>query len=196
MLALTWHAITPSRGECSSTPIRERTPLNLRGRDRTLVHRARPATEQLKARAAESSVGFPSIVLASDACDFMVLPRGDRNRHDVLFGFLSAAVRIRFAPEFEHTFRQASQLNEHSMAHSPTRCDHRNESARGFLNSTVWRRSYLNGLRSLLSYLFGWLGHCTQLSPPSARNRCASLDVSLFIQDRSRRALCLRSLGT
>ena len=76
------------------------------------------------------------------------------------------------------------------MRHLPTRCDH-SESARSFLKRSMLTRSFISRLYFLLSYLFGWLGHCTQLSPPSARNRCASLDVSPCLFKTGRGALCV-----
>ena len=85
-----------------------------------------------------------------------------------------------FAPEFEHT-RLKAPTTQRDMTHT-TRSRPTNETASGFLDCDSQRGSFINGLHSLLSYLFGWLGHWIQLSPPSARNRCASLDVSLSIQ--------------
>ena len=76
-----------------------------------LVHRARPETEQLKARATKSPVGFSFTVLASDVHvgeEWLDLKRSDmmcflfvfEKRKNLFFKFYFPlkAVRIRFAP--------------------------------------------------------------------------------------------------
>ena len=132
--AITWHVIIPSRGECSSTPVRERRSLNSAELCQNVGAPSEAGNGTAKSPCCRVLSGLPSTVLASDACDCMVLISTCKNRQTgcafCLF-FLCVTVRIRFTPEFERRVQRHTKTNIAST-HSPTRCDNRNEHARCF----------------------------------------------------------------
>ena len=88
VFALTWHVIIPSRGECSSTPVRERRSLNVAELCQNVGAPSEAGNGTAKSPCCRVLSGLPSTVLASHACDFMEMSRDCKNRHDVLSFFL------------------------------------------------------------------------------------------------------------
>ena len=82
----------------------------------------------------------------------------------------------------------ASAIQQRGRRAAPTTCEHGMSPhmvSQSTLSST---RSFISRLHSGLSYLFGWLGTCTQLSPPLKEEPVRIIECLLVY--RSRHCLC------
>ena len=98
---------------------------------------------------------------------------------------LPLVVRIHFAPH-SHRHTSASHPTKRTRCSNDLRA--RDKSAHGLPERALSTRSDINGLHSGLSYLFGWLGTCTQLSPPLKEEPVRIIECLLVY--RSRHCLC------